>query len=370
MVRSEEAPPGREGEVEVHLGHFIEQIADYAIIALDPRGVIRSWNLGAQRVKGYAAEEAIGRSFSMFYPGPDRRAGLPRRLLREAVDKGRVEHTGWRVRKDGTRFWGDVVITAVHDLEGRHTGFVKVTRDRSDLKRLEDAQDAFYAAFSHDFKTPVSAMLGYIEALRHASDADRAHLIDRAEANAQHLFEMVEELVTIARQHAELASVLTSEVDLAAVARGALDSLPLSAGARRVRLSGDDVAWAVANEAAMRRVLTNLLFNALKYSPPSSDVQLAVRATPSGEVELAVADAGRGIDPDDLDAVFDVFERGRLATDDGGTGLGLASVRALVAQQDGRVHIDSAVGVGTTVTVTMPGASCGADGSALAAPQA
>lgn len=348
-------PAGGAGTFDVHLDRFVEQIADYAIIALDPDGVIETWNLGAQRVKGYAASEAIGRSFAMFYPEQDRRAGLPGRLLAEALTNGRVDHTGWRVRKDGQQFWGDVVITAVHDEDGRHTGFIKVTRDRSDLKRLEQAQDAFYSAFSHDFKTPVTAMLGYIDALRYAPEDARTRLIDRAEVNARRLFEMVDELIAIARDRAELSSVVTDEIDVRAVARSALDTLPPGLGASRVHLLSEAPARARANSTATHRVITNLVVNALKYSSPDSAVHLTVEETRAGEVGITVADHGRGIDPGDLHTIFDAFQRGRLAADDGGTGLGLASVRALVIQQDGTVDIDSQVGVGTTVTVTLPG---------------
>lgn len=341
---------------DAHLASFVEQIGDYAIIALDPQGVIERWNRGAQQVKGHTADEAIGQSFAMFYTDQDRRAGLPMRLLLQAMDTGRVEHTGWRVRKDGSRFWGDVVITAVHDAEGRHLGFVKVTRDRSDLKRLEEAQDAFYAAFSHDFKTSVTAMVGYLDALRYAPDDAREHFINRAEANAQRLADMVDELVTIARQRAETSSVLIDEVDVAAVARTAVASLPLSLGPQRVQFPTDVVALARANGAAMQRVFTNLLVNALKYSPPDTLVHLRVTETGTGEIHITFADHGRGIHPDDLETIFDEFHRGRLANDDGGTGLGLTSVGILLTQQHGSIHIDSQVGVGTTVTVALPSA--------------
>src|ERR1700709_743238 len=102
---------------------LVGQVLDYAIIALDPQGVIESWNLGAERLKGYTTQEAIGRSFAMFYSEDDRGSGLPLRLLAEARDRGRVEHTGWRLRKDSTRFWGDVVITALHDELGGLIGY-------------------------------------------------------------------------------------------------------------------------------------------------------------------------------------------------------------------------------------------------------
>ena len=117
----------------------VRQVSDYAIIALDPHGVIESWNLGAERVKGYTPEQALGQNFAMFYTEDDRRAGLPGRLLARARSAGRVEHRGWRVRRDGSQFWGDVVITALHDEAGHHTGFAKVTRDLTEQHRLEEA---------------------------------------------------------------------------------------------------------------------------------------------------------------------------------------------------------------------------------------
>src|ERR1700753_1104749 len=115
-----------EGVPERRVADIVAQVQDYAIIGLDPQGVIETWNLGAQRVKGYTAEEAIGRSFAMFYTDEDRHSGLPFTLLLKAREEGRVEHLGWRVRKDGTRFWGDVVITARFDRNGRHVGYTKV----------------------------------------------------------------------------------------------------------------------------------------------------------------------------------------------------------------------------------------------------
>ncbi len=116
---------------------MVGQVLDYAIIRLDPEGTIQTWNLGAERVKGYTAEEAIGHNFAMFYPEGDRRSGLPQKLLAEAAETGRVEHEGWRLRKDGSRFWGDVNITALHDDAGNLIGFTKVTRDLTERHELE-----------------------------------------------------------------------------------------------------------------------------------------------------------------------------------------------------------------------------------------
>jgi PAS domain S-box-containing protein len=331
----------------------VAQVSDYAIIALDPQGTIETWNLGAERVKGYTADEAIGRSFAMFYTDQDRRSGLPLRLLGDAREHGRVEHTGWRVRKDGTRFWGDVIITAMHDDSGHLSGYAKVTRDRTDLKALEDAQDAFYAAFTHDFRTPVAAMLSYVDAIRDATDEERPHFLERVETNALRLSDMVEGLVEFAKQRAAHSSLLMSDLDVVQVAQDAVHDLSPLLEPARVRVLAEGAVHARGNQIALHRVLTNLMVNSLRYSPTESAVEVSI-AGGHDLVEITVADHGRGIDPGDVETIFDEFKRGRLAQDDGGTGLGLASVRELVTQMHGTIRIDSEVGVGTNVVIQLP----------------
>jgi PAS domain S-box-containing protein len=338
---------------EERLRLLVGQVADYAIIALDPQGIIETWNLGAERVKGYSPAEAIGRSFAMFYTEEDRKRGLPFELLAKARETGRVEHTGWRIRKDGSRFWGEVVITALHDESGNLTGYAKVTRDRTDVKALEDAQDAFYATFNHDFRTPVTAIKGFIDAIRHADDESRPRLIEKVESSADRLLGMVEGLVEFATQRAGHASLVLADIDLSQVARSAVHDLSTHFDPARVKIA-DDIALATANGVAMHRVVTNLVVNALKYSPPDSVVDIGFARARAGFLQMTVSDRGRGIDSGDLDIIFDEFVRGRMADDDGGTGLGLASVRELVRQQNGQVMIESEVGVGTTVTVEVP----------------
>ena len=245
------------------------------------------------------------------------------------------------MRKDGTRFWGDVVITALHDDAGNLTGYAKVTRDRTDLKALEDAQDAFYAAFNHDFRTPVTAMKGFVDAIR---DADRRGP-DRISSTGwspapTDCSGMVEGLVAV-RQPARGAgrppsSWPTSTWSRSRAARSHDLARHLDPG--RVQVA-DDVALATANGVAMHRVITNLVVNALKYSPPGSPSRSTSAVRRRVPDRSRSTDRGRGIDPDDLDVIFDEFVRGRLAEDDGGTGLGLASVRELVASRTARVSI-------------------------------
>jgi PAS domain S-box-containing protein len=338
---------------EERLRLLVGQVSDYAIIALDTDGTIQTWNLGAEQVKGYTAEEAIGCHFSMFYTEEDRRRGLPARMLAVAAELGRVEQTGWRVRKDGTLFWGDVVITALHDEAGELTGYAKVTRDRTNVKTLEDAQDAFYAAFNHDFRTPVTALKGFVDALREARDDEREHLINRVEASADRLLTMVEGLVEFATSRAGHAPLMVADIDVAQVVRSAVQDLPPDLDASRVQVP-DDVVLGRANGVAMHRVLTNLLLNALKYSPSDMPVEVTFNRPRPDHVGLTVTDHGRGIDPGDVGTIFDEFVRGRLAQDDGGTGMGLASARELVEQQAGSITLETELGVGTTVNVELP----------------
>lgn len=330
---------------------LVEQVVDYAIIALDADGVIVTWNAGAQRLKQHTQDQAIGAHFSLFYPAEDRAAGLPQRLLQQAVDDGHVEHTGWRVRRDGSRFWGNVVLTAIRDDGGVTTGFAKVTRDLTAVKRFEEARESFFRAFAHDFRTPVAAIAGFSELLGGVAPEQAAVLTARIGTNARRLVAMTNDLV----EHTRLAAQATSEPTperLDEVVVDVVRSLPDLAASERVDVAVEEVVVLV-DRAALERVLVNLLSNALKYSPSSSSV--AVGGTVRGNrARIVVADHGRGIDELDLPHIFEEFQRGRLSEDDGGFGLGLASARRLVDQMAGTVGIESRVGRGTTVTVDLP----------------
>jgi PAS domain S-box-containing protein len=329
---------------------LVSQVKDYAIIALDASGTIESWNVGAESLKGYTTAEAVGQNFSMFYSAEDRRAGLPLRLLDEARAEGRVEHTGWRIRKDGTRFWGDVIITALHDDQGRPSGFAKVTRDLTERKEDEEALSSFLGTLAHDFTAPVTAIKGFNAMVREAPEHQRDDFHVRIDANADRLTQMMKDLLTYAAAHS--STVRRPETfDLSGLARRTVLAMGCAADLDRVTLPGGR-SMVRADKVAIERVLTNLVSNALKYSDTGPVVVDVTRA--ADLVRLSVADTGRGIESRDLDKIFDEFERGAMATKDGGTGLGLASVKALVEAQGGSVHISSVVGQGTTVTVELP----------------
>lgn len=343
--------PGDSGHVNPDL---VDQVVDYAIIALDRHGTIQSWNVGAERLEGYPASDAIGRHFSVFYSADDRSAGLPDALLEEALALGHVEHHGWRVRSDGSTYWGDVVLTALHDPEGHHTGFATVTRDLTEAKRIEQAQQSFFATFNHDLRAPVTALKGFAELLRTAGEVQREVLLDRLESNADRLLDMTQQLISYAQLRSGRPDLALEPLVVTDLARDAVTDLASTLDTSRVRIAGGRDA-VLADRGAMERVIGNLLANALKYSVTGP---ITIGSQTRGDrVLISISDRGRGIDPRDLDVIFNEFERGRLARPDGGTGLGLSSVKSIVSQQHGRVWIDSTLGLGTTVTVELPAAT-------------
>jgi PAS domain S-box-containing protein len=340
-------------ESDDRLRFLVDAVTDYAIISLDPDGIIESWNTGAERIKGYTPEEALGRHFSTFYPAEDCDSGLPQRLLDRARAEGSCERTGWRVRKDGSQFWGDIVISAVHNDTGILTGFVKVVRDLTEQHRLEVAQDSFYNAFEHDFRVPITAIKGFAELLAEADPEYQGYLAERVDSNANRLLSMVEELVDYARLRSGLVPISLQSVDLVALAELAAANLASIRENPRVHVTADTSVNVLADPAALERVIANLVTNALKYSPTESEIHLICERVEDAGV-LRIVDQGRGIDERDLGSIFLEFERGRLAQDDSGTGLGLASVQRLIGLQDGTVAITSQIDVGTTVTIQLP----------------
>lgn len=337
---------------------LVGQVRDYAIFALDGSGTIESWNAGAERLKGWTTEEALGRSSSIFYTPEDRRAGLPLALLSEARREGRVEHTGWRVRKDGTRFWADVVLTALESDDGTITGFAKITRDLTEARRVEEAQRTFYSTFAHDFLTPVTALQGYADLLRDATPEEREGFVVHIEQNAARLGAMMGNLVAHAPRPASSAPQLpvaerAEAIDVVELVHAVRGRLGTAYAVDRVVVEPAGLLVR-ADPAAMERILTNIVSNALLYAEHGD---VAVRLVEhAGLARLTVADTGRGIHPDDIGTIFEEYQRGRLADEDGGSGLGLASARHLVEQQGGTIAITSRLGGGTTVTMDFPSA--------------
>jgi PAS domain S-box-containing protein len=363
------ASTSRGGDDQFRL--LVESVTDYAIFLLDPDGIVRSWNSGAERLKGYSPAEIIGRHYATFYPPETRSAGLPGRLLAEALTSGRAVHQGWRIRKDGRRFWADVVITALFDATGTHTGFAKVTRDMTDvhladeqreqlledqrqlvirLQELDRWRQRFVSAVAHDLQTPVAAIGAFVEFLQ-ADELSREERIDFAErlgSNARALQELIENLRAYSRIAEGRDELVPEPIALRPfVQRLVADLGPLLAE-RPVTLDVADLRVA-ADPHAFSRILRNLLGNAARHTPSTTRIQVRARADGDRAV-IEVADDGRGIAPELLPRIFDRFERGRS----GGTGLGLSIAQQYVEQHGGSIAVESTPGEGATFRFTLP----------------
>jgi PAS domain S-box-containing protein len=324
------------------------QVDQFAIVKLDGGGVVRGWNLGAQLIKGYAENEIIGEHFSRFYRDDDRGRGLPDRLLAAAQRDGHVEDTGWRVRKDGREFWASVTISAIRSESGQVLGFVKIVRDLTSEKRSADEKATLQRTFAHDLLSPVTALRGYLDLLADELPADH-RLLQLAGEASDHLVAMAQALMADANSRPEGGR---SRATMDLVTRGAIALVLPGDAADRVALGQMDAVPVVGDVLSLRRAVANVLENAAKYSDDVIDVE--VYETDEGAT-VRVRDRGRGIHPDDLRSVLDEGERGRLADPhDGGSGIGLASVRQIAQEHGGTVRISSELGVGTSVTLTIP----------------
>lgn len=353
LLRSREAAL-REGEERYR--RVIEGVRDYGIFALDLDGRVVSWNTGAERIKGWTADEILGRHFSSFYP-PEAREETPARLLEVASGDGRVEDEGWRVRRDGGRFWANVVITALRDDAGALTGFSKVTRDVTERRRAEEAlgharaeaerasraKSEFLSRMSHELRTPLTAILGFNQLLGMDAETlteDQRHAVDQIAKAGGHLLAMIEEVLDIARIEAGGHALTLEAVTLGPVLDDVRSLIGPQAQAADVdiRIEGDGGMIARIDRRATVQILLNLLSNAVKYGPAGGTVTVAVGRKPD-RVWVEVRDEGPGVPEALIERLFTPFDRLDAERWSGaaGSGLGLALSRGLAQAQGGDV---------------------------------
>jgi PAS domain S-box-containing protein len=346
---------------------LLEGVEDYAIFMLDPEGRVTSWNAGAQRITGYAAGEIIGHSFERFFLPADVAAGRPANELRDAMLSRRSEDRGWRVRKDGSRFWAEAVVTSLRDESGRMRGFAKVVRDMSDRKRIESLEQQgrhlteFLAMLAHELRNPL-APISNAAAIIAASEQGNARVRwarEVIERQAAHLTRMVDDLLDVSRITRGKLRLKSAPVDLADTVRGAVDSSRALLEGRGHRLHMDIAAkpvWVNADVTRLTQVVLNLLNNAAKYTPEGGDVWVKLEVI-DGEVQVSVRDSGVGIPAQMIEGIFDLFAQGERTLDrsEGGLGIGLTLARRIVALHGGTIKAESpGPGEGSTFTVTLP----------------
>jgi PAS domain S-box-containing protein len=365
----------REQEEKLHQSEerfrlMVENVRDFAIFMLDSQGRVASWNRGAQKIKGYAPEEIIGQHFSAFYPEEVVADGWPERELQYALAEGRVEDEGWRLRKDGTRFWASVVITAIYDDEGRHVGFAKVVRDLTESRRVQALEDegqkitTFLAMLGHELRNPLAPIANAVSIMRNETIESESLRFCRDVIGRQvvQITRLVDDLLDVSRITSGKIRLELSVLDLRPVLAEALEAVEAEAQRRAHELRNhvpDGPVWIRGDRARLLQVFSNLLDNAVKFTPPRGKIAIALRQ--DGEhIEVSVHDNGPGIPPEGLSDVFGMFVQGGLqsAHIEGGLGLGLSLVQQLVALHGGQVSVFSSgeSGKGSEFLVRLPSA--------------
>lgn len=355
---------------------MVDGVRDYAIYMLDVNGNVESWNAGAERAKQYTAQEIIGRHFSTFYTEEDRANGKPQRLLALALADGRVEDEGWRIRKDGTRFWADVIVTPIYDDSGVHRGYAKVTRDmterrmlmetREEALRASHAKSAFLANMSHELRTPLTGIIGYGEMVQdHLVElgmTEMAEDVGKILYSAHHLQSIVSDILDLSKIEAGRLELRREEVDLDQVIREVVDSiqpLALITNSPVEIEAGDKNIHLITDRTRLRQVLYNLLANAAKFTHNGTILISAQldEATQPPQVRISVADTGVGMSESEASSIFERFYRSEVHIsqyNQGGTGLGLAICRMLCDAMGGGISVKSVPGKGSKFTVRLP----------------
>jgi PAS domain S-box-containing protein len=345
---------------------LVESLSDYAVFMLDVDGTVRSWNTGAQTLEGYAAADIIGRHFSVFYTPQDQLEGKPAADLRAARANGRLESEGWRVRKDGTLFWANVVVTAVYGRNGELFGFSKVTRDMTERRRLEELElssrrmNEFLAMLAHELRNPLAPIRNAVTvmqleplgspALRNCRD-----IIDR---QLSHMTRLVDELLDIGRLTTGKVKLRQELLRLGDVISNSVETARPLIETRRhslnIELPGHSV-YVRGDATRMSQILQNLLVNAAKYTPHGGQITLKAEVL-SGLAVISVSDNGRGIAPTELQDIFHLFTQGsNERPDESGLGIGLTLARSLAEQHGGTLDAQSpGPGLGSTFVLRLP----------------
>lgn len=366
----------RQNEERMRL--MIGSIRDYAIIMLDPEGNVMAWNEGAQRIKGYATDEIIGQHFSKFYPQESVLEKLPEKILSEAAASGQSENEGWRVRKDGTRFWADVVVAAVRDGAGKLLGFVKVTRDLTERKYAEehiqklntDLQhradllestnkelEAFSYSVSHDLRAPLRHIDGFVKLLDkqangHLDERGRRYL-EIITDSAHRMGALIDDLLIFSRM--SRAEMHRTKVDSRALVDEVITSLQDEIRDRHIVWKIGTLSQIKADAAMLRQVWVNLISNAVKYSRPRDPAEIEIGCnTENGGAVFYIQDNGVGFDMQYAHKLFGVFQRLHRAEEFEGTGIGLANVQRIVVRHGGRVWAESKTDEGATFYFSLP----------------
>ena len=362
---------------------LFESIKDYAIFVLDPQGIVQTWNAGAEMMKGYTADEIVGQPFSRFYLPADVQAGKPYRLLSQAARDSRVTDEGWRLRKNGSRFWAFVVITALYHSNGTIKGYAKITRDMTDrrhmeedlhetLRRLEQANKKLeeldqlkslsVSVATHELRSPLTAIKAYVDNLFEGVAGELPekafYYLTRIGHNTDRVIRLVNMLMDISRIEAGHMQLVLDTLSVSEVITDVLKDYECIAKNKGIAICASAVMDAPvrADRERIEQVLHNLFHNAVKFTPPGGVIVVQSHRIENEKVTITVADTGCGIPPGHEEKVFLKFHRAPSPVQEG-VGLGLAVSKSLVELHGGNIWVKSEPGRGSTFAFTLPLAS-------------
>ncbi len=375
------------GSSEERFRLIVENIVDYAIFMLDPEGHVISWNNGAERIKGYRVDEILGRHFACFYPREDIERGKPQDELKAAAAAGRTEDEGRRVRKDGTTFWANALITAIKDKNGNLRGFVKITRDMTkheetleEIRQLNvhlegrtaqlSAANAELEAFSysvaHDLRAPLRQIAGFSKILteEHAVELLPAAVryLEKIQEGAEQMGHLVDDLLNFARVGQQALSYATTSLN--SIVQSAIEELETEGAGRDIEWRIDDLSTVECDPVLIKQVFVNLLSNALKYTRKRERALIYIGQTIlNNQPILFVRDNGVGFEMKYAGKLFGIFQRLHKARDFEGTGVGLAIVDRIVRKHGGRIWAEAELEKGATFFFTLAALSGGINSS-------
>ncbi len=360
---------------------MIAEVEDYAIILLDEKGNIINWNSGARKIKGYTAEEIIGQNFRIFYLPEDKAIKLPEKLIEKAIANGKAVHEGWRVRKDGSRFWGSIVITALHSGNGSIIGFSKVTRDLTERKQseeriniyLEDLEsknrelEQFAYVASHDLQEPLRKIQIFAEILEKSNlnDGHTKKYVEKIINSANRMSELIRSVLNYSRLGSSEGHQLV-DVDPGAILEAVLEDFELTIKEKNATITSEPLPTIKAIPLQVNQLFTNLIGNALKFSDKQPLIKISTRVVdkPPDEVgflpqenkylEFIFSDNGIGFEPQYQEQIFSLFQRLHAKHEYAGTGIGLALCKRIMENHDGFITGEGQPGKGATFKLYFP----------------
>jgi PAS domain S-box-containing protein len=360
---------------------MIAEVQDYAIILLDRNGIIQNWNKGAEKIKQYTEAEIVGKHFGIFYLPEDRKNKLPEKLIQEALEEGRAMHEGWRLRKDGSQFWGSIVITALHDEKNKIIGFSKVTRDLTERKIAADKMqnytteleiqnkelEQFAYVASHDLQEPLRKIQTFASVIQ-KNTADELlvkRYLDKINASANRMSQLIKSVLNYSGLSAHEDQIV--ETDLNSVLEVAKTDLELLIAEKHATIKNEILPTLPGIPLQLSQLFTNLIGNSLKFTDEHPAITISSKVVKPDEivnkpetlpnrryVELSFADNGIGFEKEYEKQIFSIFQRLSGKQHYPGTGIGLALCKKIVENHKGFITAKSELGKGATFYVYLP----------------